>query len=140
MKSPIPPHEIEIRTSHSSGPGGQNVNKLETRAEARWNVEESAALTEAERTRVKAALRARITAHGLLRVTSQRHRTQSRNREAAIERLQSLVAEALKPPKRRRATAPTPASEEARLSEKKRRARIKRGRLVHGLRLPEGDE
>jgi ribosome-associated protein len=130
---PVPLHEIEIRTSHSSGPGGQNVNKLETRVEARWNVDESGALTGAERARVRAALRTRITGQGFLRVTSQRHRSQARNREAAIERLEALVAEALKPRKRRRATAPTPGSEEARLSEKKRRAGVKRGRAAPDL-------
>lgn len=138
-KSRIPLHEIEIRTSHSSGPGGQNVNKLETRVEARWNVDESGALTPVERARVKAALRSRITAQGLLRVTSQRHRSQARNREAAIERLRTLVAEALRPRKRRRPTAPTPGSEEARLREKRRRSRIKRIRSIRDL-IPHGDE
>jgi len=135
----IPLQEIEIRTSHSSGPGGQNVNKLETRVEARWNVDESGALTPAERERVKATLRTRITAGGFLRVTSQRHRSQTRNREAAIERLEALVAEAVKPRKRRRATAPTPGSEEARLSKKKRRSRIKRGRAAPDLDRHAGD-
>ncbi|MBI4364914.1 MAG: aminoacyl-tRNA hydrolase [Candidatus Latescibacteria bacterium] len=135
----IPLREIEIRTSRSSGPGGQNVNKLETRVEALWNVNESAAITDAERARVKAALRARITAAGLLRVTSQRHRTQAMNRESAIARLESLVAEALKPRKRRRPTTPTPASEEARLSEKKRRSRLKRGRAAPPLDPPGGN-
>ena len=138
-ESRIPLHEIEIRTSHSSGPGGQNVNKLETRVEARWNVDESGALTPVERARVKAALRSRITAQGLLRVTSQRHRSQARNREAAIERLRTLVAEALRPRKRRRPTAPTPGSEEARLREKRRRSRIKRIRSIRDL-IPHGDE
>jgi ribosome-associated protein len=135
----IPLHEIEIRTSHSSGPGGQNVNKLETRVEARWNVDDSDALTHAERVRVRAALRTRITVRGLLRVTSQRHRTQARNRESAIERLEALVADALKPRKRRRATAPTPGSEEARLSEKKRRSKVKRGRAAPHLDRLGGD-
>ena len=136
----IPLHEIEIRTSHSSGPGGQNVNKLETRVEARWNVDESGALTPVERARVKTILRSRITARGYLRVTSQHHRTQSRNRESAIERLQALVAETLRPRKRRRPTAPTPGSGEARLSEKKRRSRLKRDRSGQDLVRLQGND
>lgn len=116
------------------------MNKLETRVEARWNVDESGALTPAERARLKVALRSRMTVQGLLRVTSQRHRTQSRNREAAIERLQILVSEALRPRKPRRVTVPTQGSEEARMAEKKRRSRIKRMRSLREPTSPPGDE
>ena len=126
----VPLHEIEFRTSHSSGPGGQNVNKLETRVEARWNLDASRSITPEERARLKAALGSRIGPRGILRVTSQRHRSQSRNKEAALERLQALVALALAPVKKRHATAPTRKSEEFRIAAKRRRSRIKRLRTL----------
>ena len=126
----VPLHEIEFRTSHSSGPGGQNVNKLETRVEARWNLDASRAITPEERARLKAALGPRIGPRGILRVTSQRHRSQSRNKEAALERLQALVALTLTPVKQRHATAPTRKSEESRIAAKRRRSRIKRLRAL----------
>jgi ribosome-associated protein len=126
----VPLHEIEFRTSHSSGPGGQNVNKLETRVEARWNLDASCSITPEERARLRAALGSRIGPRGILRVTSQRHRSQSRNKEAALERLQALVALALAPVKERHATAPTRKSEEFRIAAKKRRSRIKRLRTL----------
>ena len=122
----VPLSEIEFRTSHASGPGGQNVNKLETKVEARWNVDLSALLTAEERARLREALGPRIGAHGVLRVSSQRHRSQSRNKAAALERLRSLVAEALRPRKKRRPTSPTRKSEEGRIAEKKHRGRLKR--------------
>jgi len=127
-----PLFEIEFRTSHASGPGGQNVNKLETRVEARWNIDLSAALTTEERARLKEALGARIGAHGILRVSSQRHRSQFRNKAAALERLRALVAEALRPRKKRRPTSPTRKSEEGRIAEKKHRGRLKRLRGLEG--------
>jgi len=135
----VPLLEIEFHTSRSGGPGGQNVSKLETKVEARWSVDETSWLTPEERERLKKALGSRITPSGILRVTSQRHRSQSRNKEAALERLQSLVAKALVQRKVRRPTEPTRKSEEERIAAKKRRGRTKRLRGGSGT-LGEGPE
>ena len=125
MSPEVPIHEVEFHTSRAGGPGGQNVNKVETKVEARWNVEESSAFSSAEIARIRAALHSRIGPSGILRVTSQRHRSQSRNKDAAVERLRALVAQALLPKKQRKATKPTGSSLESRIADKKRRGRIK---------------
>jgi ribosome-associated protein len=126
----IPEGEVRVRTSRSGGPGGQNVNKLETRVEVLWDLDGSSAFSDSEKERVRAALGRRVGRDGSIRVVSQRHRSQSRNREAAVERLREMVSEALKPRKKRRATGPTAASREARLEAKRRRASVKRERTA----------
>lgn len=126
----IPDREIQVRTSRSGGPGGQNVNKVETRVEVLWNLDESPGFRDAEKDRVRAVLGKRVGSDGTIRVVSQRHRSQSRNREAAIERLRELVRHALTPRKKRRPTGPTAASREARLEAKRRRASVKRERTA----------
>jgi ribosome-associated protein len=116
----LPLREIELRTSRSSGPGGQHAQKSETRVEAVFVVEASATLTDAQKRRVVAK------AGPVLRAVAQDERSQLRNRALATERLVAALREALYVPRRRKPTAPSQAARERRLEGKKRRARVKR--------------
>lgn len=116
------PDEIELRVSRSSGPGGQHANKAETRVEAVFDVEASASLSATQKRRVVAR------AGPVLRAVAQDERSQSRNRELAVERLVAKLAEALRVERRRVPTRPTRAADERRLAEKRRRAQVKRTR------------
>ena len=116
----VPLDEVELRFSRSSGPGGQHAQKSETRVEAVFDVEASAALTEAQKRRVIAKV------GRLLRAVSQDERSQWRNRELALERLAAALRDALRVERRRVATKPTAAARERRLEEKRRRAGVKR--------------
>ena len=118
----LPLAEVDFRTSRSSGPGGQHAQKTETRVEALFDVERSEALTEAQKRRVVAR------AGPTLRAIAQDERSQSRNRELALERLVAQLREALRVPRRRRPTKPSQASVERRLDEKRRRSQLKRQR------------
>ena len=122
MAPDIPLSEIQIRTSRSSGPGGQHANVTASRVEAVFEIDESASLGEDQKRRLRARFGRRVTA------VAQDARSQSRNRTLAIERLQDRVAAALKPRKRRRPTKATRGSQERRLASKKRRSEIKRAR------------
>ena len=124
----IPLDEIEMTFSTSGGPGGQHANKTSTRAVAVWNVDESSVLGPRQRQLIRAALRSRIDSAGNLRLSSDRHRSQTRNREDVLERLANLVADALRPRKSRVATTPSAAGRERRLEQKRRRSAIKRDR------------
>jgi ribosome-associated protein len=124
----IPDAELEITTSRSSGPGGQHVNKTDTRVSVRWNLEASAALSDMLRSRVRRNLESRLTESGDLLVHCDTHRSQRRNRDEALQRLAALVREALVPPKFRRKTRPSAASRRQRLENKRRRGDIKQSR------------
>lgn len=118
----IPVSEVQLRTTRSSGPGGQHANTSDTRVEAVFDVGASRSLTAAQRRLISERC-------GPVVVTvSQDSRSQARNREKALERMREKLADALKVAPRRRPTRPTRASRERRLSEKRRQAERKRGR------------
>ncbi|MDH3199153.1 MAG: alternative ribosome rescue aminoacyl-tRNA hydrolase ArfB [Candidatus Krumholzibacteria bacterium] len=120
--------ELRFEFVRASGPGGQNVNKVATAVQLRFDVAHSQSLPEWVRARLMGLAGRRVTRDGVLVIRASRHRTQERNRQDAVDRLVALVREAAKRPKVRRSTAPTRASREARLDEKRRQSRRKRTR------------
>lgn len=124
----IPWSELSFRFSRSSGPGGQHVQKTSTRVELLFDVEQSPSLTESQRAQVRARLSGFIDSSGVLHLVAQSERSQLRNREEVVQRFRDLLAQALKPRKRRRPTRPTAQSKERRLRRKKVRSEIKRSR------------
>ena len=118
----LPIAEIDFRFSRSSGPGGQHANRSETRVEARFDVESSRALTDAQKRRVVAR------AGPTIRAVAQDERSQWRNRELATERIVEQLREALKVERRRKPTKPSAAARERRLEDKRRRSQTKRMR------------
>ncbi|MCB9852101.1 MAG: aminoacyl-tRNA hydrolase [Phycisphaerales bacterium] len=126
--------ELSFTFACSPGPGGQNVNKVATKAILRFDVAASRSLNDAQKSMIFRKLRSRINVDGTLRVVCWRHRTQVANRREATERFQALVAEAMHVPKRRRETKPSRGSIERRLGEKRRRSEIKRQRRGPGSR------
>jgi ribosome-associated protein len=125
----IDEHELDERFVRASGPGGQNVNKVATAVELRFDIT-AASLPADMKARLLALAGKRVSADGVLLIDSREYRTQAQNREAARERLVALLQQAAKRPKTRRPTKPKAAARENRLTSKKRRAGVKqlRGR------------
>jgi ribosome-associated protein len=120
--------ELVFKFSRSGGPGGQNVNKLNTRVTLSFDVANSSSFSDEQKKRILRRLATRVDKNGILRVVSQKHRTQKANRNAAIERLAELLREALRKRQIRKKTKTPGWAKERRLEEKKRRGRIKRQR------------
>jgi ribosome-associated protein len=126
----IPMSEIELRHSTSGGPGGQHANKASTRVDLTWNVDRSKALGPRQRQRIQERLRTRIDTSGTLQLSSGIHRSQLRNREEVLDRLVTLLQNALRMEKKRRPTQPSNRANDARVQQKKRRGAIKRLRRI----------
>lgn len=124
----IPDSEISERFVRASGPGGQNVNKVATAVELRFDPAQSSALSGEVRDRLRVLAGSRMTGDGVIVIDARRHRTQAQNREDARERLAELVRQALVRPRRRRKTMPGKAAVERRIETKKRQSDRKRGR------------
>ncbi len=128
QKLEIPDEEIRFTFSRSSGPGGQNVNKVNTKATLRFDIDSTKSLTPEQKKVLKRRLHNRISRNGVLTVSSDRFRSQRANREEALRRFVELLNQALKPRPKRKKTSIPRAARERRLREKKHRSRIKAAR------------
>ena len=124
----IPANELQFRFSRSSGPGGQHINRSETRVELLFDIANSPGLSESQRYILLQRLGARVDASGVLRVVSSATRSQVENREDAVSRFQALLAAALRDRRRRVPTRPTRAARERRLADKRLHGALKAGR------------
>ena len=130
----IDPGELVFTYARSSGPGGQNVNRVQTRAMLQFDVTASPSLSDYQKRRIFMRLAGRINKEGVLRVISQRHRTQEANRRAAIERFHELIEEALHVQRPRRKTRVSRGAKRRRMDSKRRRGDLKRTRSDRGDR------
>ena len=135
----IPDDELIFKASRSAGPGGQNVNKVNTRITLFFDVANCASFSDVQKRRILSRLATRADKNGLLRVVSQRFRTQNANRRAAVERLQQLLADALKTKPRRKKTKVPYAAKQRRLELKRRRSMLKRQRAKRNMAGDFGD-
>jgi ribosome-associated protein len=124
----IPEGELNFSASRSSGPGGQHVNKVSTRVTLRFDVANSPSLTPEQKERIFSRLATRMSRQGVLRVVSQKTRSQAANRELAVERFVQLLQEALKQRPERKPTKAPSAAKQKRVDEKKQRGKLKRER------------
>ncbi len=124
----IKENELKFEFIRSGGPGGQNVNKVSTAAQLRFNLKSSSAFSSEIKERLLLKLRNKLSKEGEIIITAQRYRYQERNRTDALERLRSMILKALETKRKRKATKPTKSSKEERLKSKKIRSEVKKKR------------
>ena len=124
----IPDEDLRFSFSRSGGPGGQNVNKVNSKATLHFSVRHSACLSPGMRERFAQKFGSRLTNDGDVVITSQESRDQPKNVDSCLEKLRQMILEVLHPPKKRRATKPTKGSKRRRVEAKKRRSQVKEGR------------
>jgi ribosome-associated protein len=124
----IPDEEFDWSYARSGGPGGQNVNKVSSKAVLRWDMARTSSLPVEVKTRLRAQQANRVTNEGILVLMSQQYRDQERNRQDCLDKLRAMILQAAATPKKRRPTRPTRGSRERRIQAKKRRATVKAGR------------